>query len=1626
MTTVELLAAFRSAFRDFVTDGVPGSGVHEPQKIAIRNAFASLVSFIEGLITSYGSGAAVFATKAAMDGDLDHDDGDMAWVMNDPVAENNGIYEKDGASGVGSWEKISEFSFQGAIDAAVVAAELEIAEAGDEQALRVLGIFPETVYPTAAAALSNGVASASFVGGSGGTDGAYLIAPTGGGGANALALVTVSGGAITAVHIVSKGINYTTAPSFSTASITGLTGGSITALLAVNEPPGAFFGVSPPADTTYNLYDFYENVGGVATPRGSQPKGPIVHSVNGETGDVLITEYVAPPLKLTETEGATESLGRVYRPITFDVTDDYASLQPRSFEQTELTTAAHICWNGTAPGASRDGWLTGFAIGAGADLPADCTIQAWLVRPTETPPANLVGGFDVELMHPLGEWDLSDIAPVSFAPRLVFEGLFCRIKEGDTLVIRAPGGIRFPFVTVEGGSNEYEDTFSATFDPEDLTLDALAGTNPFENTRVYGRVIHSLRIIGGALTTLNTTASEDWALPDELALSRSSAGVYDGARLVRTLWNERPFHGRLTAEMWDGLDDEGNVAPSGDYTIKVMDASNIEWEWQGVVGNNSAQPPDEHWSPMDTVFSMAITSAGKAYVACGYDEARVGSHAFDITAPLVPHEVLPTTFRITGPAVYFTATDGTRAYFAGVGAQPNSSAGTRSAVWAVTVADDAAYTFSSGASFQGYNGGQTIASAISIILADPLCKPTGLAVQTTGNLLVVTRSAMDRLDVLHKTTGALIATITSLTAPRAVRFDPIDEGLWIAHATGGIVKVEKYTVNAGTGAITAVGGSAKTGLSDPLAIAISPDKKTLRIADGGTSQQIKSYTDGADVMNGAGAFSSNLMQFLGTSQTISGGKLNIDGTNADSTTQYNLALTQYGLYKVTYTIVRTSGTMRAQLGSATGALRSASGTYTDYIYVTGTNDKPQIRQFNFNGTVDDWVVEPAFSVLSTYGQATGYALGPAVTKDKLMFYNHQSITLGSVIDGSGIVYGAPWAMLEHQADGKLWVTDAGNRRVMRFNTSGGSITTFDTEICWIGSNYSASMNMVDPTQILSDFLEYELDYTKEPTEAGWWTLVNNWNSTVPPSHNSGQLRHYRFTTLSNGRRYVLGRDLTNGVQAEISELDPVAGFRRTGVTMSFFTSGFTKEGHIKTLNSPNAGSPIVFKERLLTGFDGSNNPTYAAETTIVTTPNLGADDTSPRSTSSDIAGWRETPGGVIPVWDPRHQHTGWHLSGVDSVTGEFVWKTMRSTPVNFARKLPIWPGDGYFPIYTVSSAGGHLYQDDVHIIANYPGEGASGYAQVNKRFHFHECGLMVQNFGPVLIGDGKDQRGMAGNASRGGFTIQDGKIYLISNDESYAAGMHAWRCSNLDSITFHEIDMTWDEDDYAALTTDPNNLLVGLPFDTTVTTGTAGWTRSPTTDDLTNAGTGPYWRVNTNYTEYDEEYPSDLDARHLLPMADAAAYIERALPNDLDTQWILSAEVALSVGDTGTSLSAPDGYCFVEIRDAADLIIARWKAHDYTPSSLWGIYGNGTAIATFASSIALTAAIFKAGQKLAIYTTPAGKIVFKYAGYDPIETDPLDPSADWEAPAKFRVTFDWVNAGGGINRHINFKKLRID
>lgn len=151
----------------------------------------------------------------------------------------------------------------------------EAAQSGAEAA-RDAALLSRGVFASTADALSKGVASlASLVAGSGGTNGTFDLAFSGGAGTGAAGVFVVAGGAVVSTTITATGRGYTSAPTVSFAASSGLTGASATAVIANNADVGEYFSV-PVVGTVDSLILYRVDAGPVATELTRYPSADSV------------------------------------------------------------------------------------------------------------------------------------------------------------------------------------------------------------------------------------------------------------------------------------------------------------------------------------------------------------------------------------------------------------------------------------------------------------------------------------------------------------------------------------------------------------------------------------------------------------------------------------------------------------------------------------------------------------------------------------------------------------------------------------------------------------------------------------------------------------------------------------------------------------------------------------------------------------------------------------------------------------------------------------------------------------------------------------------------------------------------------------------------------------------------------------------------------------------------------------------------------------------------------------------------------------------------------------------------------------------------------------------------------
>jgi len=163
-------------------------------------------------------------------------------------------------------------------------------------------------------------------------------------------------------------------------------------------------------------------------------------------------------------------------------------------------------------------------------------------------------------------------------------------------------------------------------------------------------------------------------------------------------------------------------------------------------------------------------------------------------------------------------------------------------------------------------------------------------------------------------------------------------------------------------------------------------------------------------------------------------------------------------------------------------------TNHDHLYVLDGGTNQQMYEF----------LPGASTYANTYGIKSGYNNAVEATTNRLMLDNYAA---------SG-EYSSNSSAIAVEDDGDVWITDAGNIRVLHLSTAPNCSPQQDENTyCYVDHishlrpNYHVTIDLNDPSRIFVGMLEYHVD-TSQPLTPGdpsqssnpSWSLVNNWTS----------------------------------------------------------------------------------------------------------------------------------------------------------------------------------------------------------------------------------------------------------------------------------------------------------------------------------------------------------------------------------------------------------------------------------------------------------------------------------------------------------------------------------------------------
>lgn len=437
------------------------------------------------------------------------------------------------------------------------------------------------------------------------------------------------------------------------------------------------------------------------------------------------------------------------------------------------------------------------------------------------------------------------------------------------------------------------------------------------------------------------------------------------------------------------------------------------------------------------------------------------------------------------------------------------------------------------------------------------------------------------------------------------------------------------------------------------------------------------------------------------------------------------------------------------VNSSTGAITSASVSITGLTDVQGLTangslvliadaaSTHQIKAYNLSGT-------------SQWNLGTGsYSTNATVADNKFYFKDVRTPS-------------DQFSFVTFQSDGSFWVGDKGNYRYIKFNSS----RTYVDKISFLPHIWSSYVDPNTPTRVFADYLEFTVDYAQALNTA---TLVRNWGFNVT-SNDDGDHDRLRFvTTLSNSRTYCLQPNGPAFTTWEIAELVSGGTLRFTGVTVPRYENyQLTKNGDIVGVKY--SGGNVIWEKNTLTGFDGSNNPTYSGFANIAQVPDTST-SAKPAGDSNRIG--EITSDGVITTMRADLDNV-YHIGGVQ--IGDTAWKFQTGKTVNLTFGQPFPPTGDYDIGQNVIYGGSTTLALDNFIIWGYRGEFWQN-GQTNKWNILNSDGLFLNQFGTISDST-QAQSQMAGNAFSPSLVKVGSDYYLYHNDESYHGGVHRWKISN--------------------------------------------------------------------------------------------------------------------------------------------------------------------------------------------------------------------------------------------------------
>ncbi|MFD1255623.1 PA14 domain-containing protein [Mucilaginibacter terrae] len=1095
----------------------------------------------------------------------------------------------------------------------------------------------------------------------------------------------------------------------------------------------------------------------------------------------------------------------------------------------------------------------------------------------------------------------------------------------------------------------------------------------------------------------------------------TSAGVFTAnGVLVRTLWSGIKYEAGTHHAVWDGTNNDGNLMPAAPYQIKVL-SNNVKYTWEGVLGNTSGRfTGPTIFRGHNAIQGIAI-AGNTAYYTVGYNEQGSSCQKFNTQYPQGK-----TTLGSGGIESNAVATDGKLVYWVSYEIKTNSNF-----IQATSVVNDTPVSFAEGQDLTVFKSKARLNVLEKALMPDRI---KALAVQNTGQYLLSAHSNLNQVHVINKITGKFISSI-NITNPSAIAVDKKNH-VWILGINNGKPAVLGYQIG-NDGTLQYV-NKVLPDLVKPLAIAVSPDDATVLVADGGESQQLKSYSTQSGkliwTLGDLGGYSQNA--------TVSNTKFYFSDMRSEPGTCLafepdgsfwvedtgNARLQHYSASRIFMNRVMYLPTSYSVTVDRTDAARVFSDYLEfkiDYAKTLGPHNGSWTLVKNWGAMVPkEWDRKyTRLKDIITLKNRHTYALiggeGKIVrqvielTAQSALRFTGKMVAMNYSMDNDGNLYrisnfkhGTPNTWYKQtlngfdQANNPLWGNDAAVASTQPA-TNNDPLNEGNGTVLYTGEKTSTDVFVAfNPRASVVNNTKPHLGGVRMGDNKWLWQTAagthRGYRGDFPPD---GSFDNGNGVRYAGGAALALGRSIFWGYYGE-----------------------FWKGSETNKWNQ-------VHDDGLFIGQFGITGPQMSEKE--------GAALMAGNAMAASVV--KGANGNLYLYHNDEATHSGvhrWKISNISSIAGQVI-----KVFLNYKKQgllTECFNGtqlNNLNLFYTGLNASASFNTRQVPasaLILNKNQETSvrlTGFIQpVNTASYTFATGSLANIrlwISGKLVLD--NWAGKTNTQTSTPVPLNNDVAYPVKIEYKQAVGSTSfsllWSVSGK-MPTIIPTACLWPAEQPSQTTN--IDLLAGLPFDGIVENNIYGWERGTSAEDYTNKYS-QFWTVRTNKRVYDKRSSPDLHAT--FRQANTVKTITRNLGNALLPlkQWKISAVVNFednyANGDKDLSEKGGGG-SYIEVLDKYGRIITRLFFHADNATDAGRMYANNQVV--FKTTRNGISNIMHTTQPLTI-GAENGICTFQYGSYPVVKTPVFDPASHWEKPETFRIYF-WCKTQNS-NRAIDIEKM---